>query len=209
MASATFTYTILTGTISTAGSIKNWVQHASIPSAQILEAAQQWIYQRLRIQEMMVEDAISISAAAYTATLPTGFIAPVYIKLDGDSDELDYVQENLLGRYVDPDGVVTTGRPSRWTIFDNLIQFDVANDDDDALAGDIVFYKTPDLLAETSNETNFLTDKFGMLLLDVCIAFGYKHRKRPEATSMFLLQEKAINEMNAYADMARRGQIMR
>lgn len=208
MASETFTYTILTGTISTPGSIKNWVQHSSIPAEQILEEAQQFIYQRLRIQDMIVREDISIGAGDYTAAIPDGFLDPVFIKLNGDNDELDYVQENLLGRYKDPDGVVAEGRPCRWSIYDNLLQFDVANDDDEALAGDIVFYKFPALL-NAGTQTNFLTDRFGRLLRQTCLAVGYEHRKRPEASTEFLLAEKAIGEANTTADMRRRGQIMR
>lgn len=209
MASTTFTYTILTGTISTPGSIRNWVQHASIPAEQILEEAQQRIYQRLRIQDMEVEEAISIPADAYTLALPSGFLDPLSLQLDGDTDPLDYVQENLLGRYVDSDGVVQTGRPQRWTLYNGLIQFDCANDDDDALTGDMVFYQFPDLLAATSNETNFLTDRFGGLLRRMCLAVGYEHRKRDEAREMLLAAEALIDSANATADMRRRGQIMR
>jgi len=209
VASATFTYSILTGGIATAGSIKNWAQYSLIPATQILEQAQQYIYQRLRIEDMTVEEPITIASDAYTMAKPTGFLAPVWIKLDGDYEELDYVHENMLKRYVDEDGVVEPGRPSRYSIFNNLIQFDVANEEDSSLNGDMLFYKTPDLLAADTNETNFLTDRFATLLLDTCIAFAYKHRRRPETNGQFLLAEKAINDANVAADFQRRGQLVR
>ena len=209
MASTTFTYTILTGAITQAGSIKNWVQHSSIPSDQILEEAQAFIYEQLRIPGMISTETISIAAAGSTLALPSGFLDPIYLKLDGDSDELDYVQENLLGRFTDEDGAIQTGRPARWTLIDDLIQFDAANDLTTALAGDIVFYKTPEALS-TSNETNFLTDRYPTLLRRACLAFGYEHRKRQDAfLQEVALVEAAIQRANAAGDMTRRGQIMR
>lgn len=211
MASANFTYSKLTAGIATPGSIRNWAQYSLIPADQILEEAQQFIYSLLRIQDMVTSVLVSIPPGGSSIALPTGFLDPIGLKLHGDSRELDYVQENLFGRYVDEDGTMDTGRPQRWTLFDNLIQFDVANDDDAALAGVMLYYKEPTYLAAAPDgpETNFLTDRFGRLLRQTCVAVAYEHRRRPEAASEYLLAEKAIAEANRVGDMRRRGQIMR
>lgn len=209
MASTTHTYAILTGTISTAGSIKNWVQHSSVPADQILAEAEAYIYAQIRVQDMITTAALTIASGAYTSSLPADFLDPVSIRLDEDSTDLDYVQENLLGRIVDEDGAVETGRPARWTLYDDTIHYDVANDESTALNGDIVYYKRPAALA-TANQTNFLTDKYPWLLRRACLMFGYEHRKRmTEFVSEQRLVDEAIMQVNRDADMHRRGQIMR
>jgi len=208
LASATFTYTILTGTISTSGSIRNWAQHAVIPVEQILEESQQWIYERLRHQSMIVAEPLLIAADAYTLTPPDDFLDPVSLTLWGDAGELDYVHENILKRYVDQDGIVQTGRPSRFSYYGDLIQFDCANDEAAGLTGELVYYQMPPLLSP-SIQTNWLTDRFGGLLRQTCTAKAYEHRKRPEASGAYMLAEKAINEANIASDFMRRGMLLR
>ena len=209
MASTTFTYDILTGTVSTSGSIRQWAQHAVIPVEQILEEAQQWIYERLRHQNMMTVETVATIADAYTLTPPDGFLDPIELKLWGDEKELDYVHENMLGRYVDQDGTIQDGRPQRYSYYGDLIQFDCANDGTDGtLNAELLFFKTPDLLSPLI-QTNWLTDRFGGLLRQTCTAKAYEHRKRPEASGEYMLAEKAINEANIASDFMRRGQLVR
>lgn len=213
MASTTFTYDILTGTVSTSGSIRQWAQHAVIPVEQILEEAQQWIYQRLRHQNMMAVETVAIAADAYTLTPPSDFLDPIELKLWGDDTALDYVHENMLGRYIDQDGEIQDGRPQRFSYFADLIQFDCANDgrEGDAngtLFAELLYYQMPPLLS-SSVQTNWLTDRFGGLLRQTCTAKAYEHRKRPEASGEYILAEKAINEANIASDFMRRGQLVR
>jgi len=208
MASTTFTYAILTGADTVPGSIKQWANSGQIPADQILEEAQQWIYARLRVREMIYSESVSIAEGASEVNYPVDFQDPLSFKLDGDQDDLDYVQENLLGRtYDDADHTVYTGRPQRWAVFDGMVQFDVAADD--AYTGRLVYYGTPPLLSG-SVQTNFLTDRYGFLLRKACLALAYDHRKRmDEAKAEFLLAEGHIAEVNMLADMGRRGQILR
>lgn len=206
MASATFTYTILTGTVSTSGSIRNWAQHAIIPVEQILEESQQWIYERLRHQKMIVEAPAPIAVGDSAVTPPADFLDPVSLTLWGDDRELDYVHENMLGRYRDSDGNYDDGRPARYSYFSDLLQLDCASDE--ALGATLVYYRMPDFLSP-SIQTNWLTDRFGGLLRQTCTAKAYEHRKRPEASGAYMLAEKAINEANVASDFMRRGQLLR
>lgn len=214
MASTTFTYTILTGAISTAGSIRNWTQHSSIPAEQILDEAQALIYTSLRVQEMIRTERVSIGAGLEYASLPDRFLDPIGFRLDEDKWELDYVQENLLGRERDADGAILTGRPERWTILTTdsdigRMEFDVANDETEALLGDMIFYRTPELLG-ASVQTNFLTDRYPTLLRRACLALAFEHRKRwAEFRDEVSLANDAIAAANIAGDMRRRGQLMR
>lgn len=208
MASTTFTYSILTGTVSTSGSIRNWAQHSMIPAEQILEEAQQWIYQRLRHQFMIAEETLTIEPGDYAIAPPDDFLDPVSLTLWGDDDELDYVHENMLGRYVDSDGDVQEGRPVRFSYYNDYLQFDAANDADTSLSAVLLYYRSPPLLS-AAVQTNWLTDRFGGLLRQTCLAKAYEHRKRPEMTAEFTLAEKSINEANVASDFMRRGQKVR
>lgn len=209
MASTTLTYGILTGAISVSGSIRHWAQHSSIPADQILEEAQAFIYQTLRVRWMSYETPISLPVGDHTLAVPDDFLDPIWLRFDGDTEDLDYVQENLLAREVDSEGVVEEGRPERWSIFNNLIQFNVKNGETAAIAGDLLYYRVPPLLSAL-NATNFLTDRFPTLLRRACLAFAYEHRKRmADFNTEILLVEAAIDRANATGDMARRGQIMR
>lgn len=201
-----FTYTILTGTEATVGSIRYWAQHASVPAEQILEEAQRWIFSRLRVREMIVSEEISIVTDASTIALPDGFQDPVALRLYGDSEDLDFVQENLLSRIYDDDGTLQTGRPNRWSIWDELIQFDVPSDDN--IGGILTFYGTPDLVSSGS-ETNFLCTRYPTVLRRTCLAMAYEHRKRDDFKAEYALAEAAIEQANATSDMGRRGQILR
>ncbi len=207
MASTTMTYTILTGAKSQEGSIKYFAQHGTVPAGQILDEAQAYIYERLRAREMTATVAISASAAADTISLPTGFLDPIKLQLDGYPDPLEYLHETLLDKFRDEDGDLYEGWPFEYAIWDEKIQFKWALDA--ALAGDFVYYKIPDALAASTNETNWLTDRFPTLLRRTCLMFSYEHRHRnAQFSTEAILVESAIEKANVAADMARRGQIM-
>lgn len=205
MASTTMTYTILTGDKSTEGSIRYWAQHSLIPAAQILEEAQAFIYERIRAREMRTEGAVSVADAGDTIDLPTGFLDPIKLTLDG-LGEIIYVHEDILEKLTDADGNLFEGPPTEYAIWDEKIQF--ARATDAAYAGDLLYYGTPAALSG-ANETNFLTDRFPTLLRRACLMYSYEHRHRPDLFQAELaLVEQAIRLANTAEDMSRRGQIM-
>lgn len=201
-----FTYTILSGAQTVVGSIRYWVQHTDLAVDQILEQAQQYIFMKLRVREMRVSETIAIATDESTLVIPTGFQDPISLRLYGDSEDLDYVHETMLSRQYDDDGTLQSGRPQRWAIFDELIQFDQPSDDD--IGGKLIYYGTPTFIA-SGTETNILTTRYPTVLLDTLIAFGYKQRKRDNFASQLALAEKAIMDVNAADDMGRRGQLLR
>lgn len=204
---AGFTYTILTGTKATEGSIKYWANHSLVPSDQVLTEAEAYIYQYLRIREMRTTAPIAISAGQSTFTLPTAFLEPIQLLFDGWADPLEYVHESLLRRYKDSTGALYTGEPCQWAIVDETGQLDTELVD--ALAGDMIYYATPTALSG-SNETNWLTDRYPTMLRYACMAFAYDHRKRrTDATEMRALCMGQIEAANTESDRGRRGQRLR
>tara|TARA_R110000822_G_scaffold92983_5_gene214271 strand:+ start:1084 stop:1704 length:621 start_codon:yes stop_codon:yes gene_type:complete len=202
---AGFTYTILTGTKATEGSIKFWGNHVSIPADQVLSEAEAFIYSRLRAREMIATAEISVAADASTFPLPTGFIEPIKLLPDGWGEPMPFTHENLLGRIRNTDGTLETGEPSEWTIANEQGEFD--SQLTDALEATMWYYKTPTALS-VSNETNFLTTRYPTLVRYACTAFAYDHRKRrTDASEMRMLAMNEINEANSEADRGRRGQV--
>ncbi|MEP0323308.1 hypothetical protein [Bauldia litoralis] len=206
MASSTSTYTILTSAKGVEGSIKYWANHDLIPAAQCLEEAQAWVYQRLRVREMIVRTPLALSASDETidldATAP-GFQQPIRLKLDGYG-KLEYKCEENFPDDRDSDGELPSGPPSCWTVIGTLIHLDTKLSA--AMNGDIWYYGTPDALA-AGNQTNFLTDKYPTLLRHACLARAYASRNRADMVTIEeTLAMAEINKANATNDDHRFGQ---
>jgi hypothetical protein len=191
----------------TEGSIRAWANHNLVPVTNILIEAEAWIYERLRVRDMIVTEEVSIAAGDGEMTLPTGFLEPLWLRFDGDAYEIDYVQENLLERQKDSDGELFEGHFAQYALINNRIEFDCAAEL--AIEGDFCFYKTPTSLG-VSNTTNFLTLRYPMLLRTVCtgLAYDYRHRTADRDHNL-KMAGGLILEANMLSDRARRGQVMR
>lgn len=202
------TFSALTGTKSTVGSIKAWANQATVPSEDILTEAQAWIYQRLRAPEMRSSASWSAGIAESGFALPSDFIAPIKLLLDGGSgDGLLYLHEELFKqRMRDPDGALyTSSWPSVWCINGGMnVMFDVALSE--ARAGDLEYYARPTALS-VSNETNFLVTNFPTLIRRACLMYAYEWLKDWAAhEKLTILSEQALELANQYGDNTRRGQ---
>lgn len=200
--------TLVAADKSTAGSIKYWANHDLVDAAGALILAEAWIYNRLRTRSMRDEATVELAEGDYYVALPTGFLAPVSLTWRGDDVPIKYVHENLLNRYRNPDtGLPDDGRPTRWTIFGEKLQFDIAADED--LTGDLICYAQPEALSG-SNTTNYLTERYPALLRAACTAYAYQDRKRTsDANDEFKRALGLIDEANAVEDMGRMGQVLR
>jgi hypothetical protein len=186
------------------GSIKNWVNHSILPSTTIVSEAQAWIYARLRVREMRMSGTVSLAIGDYSDALPAGFLDPISLKFDGDGAPIDLVTEDHLGRYIETDGTVQSGWPSRYAIFDEAFQFDSAADE--TMTGRLLYFGTPDELAASTNETNFLTARYPTLLRQACLAFAYESMKQADQQTYWISQaEKSMNEIPLFDDLSRRG----
>ena len=66
-------YTTLVSDNTTNGSIKYWINYSRIDAAGILTDAQAWIYQRLRVRDMLQTADVTISSGASTAAFPSDY----------------------------------------------------------------------------------------------------------------------------------------
>lgn len=200
----TINYTTLTAAKTTSGSIANWVNRSDAPVTNILTEAQAWIYERLRVREMLSSGTLAFSSDSASASLPSDFLDPVQVKVYNQTAELPYVDPAALAQDLDSGGSVRAGTPARYTILGTNAILDVKVSSSTSMA--LLYYATPTALG-TSNETNFLTTRYPTALRLACLAFAYQHLKDSErATANFALAEAAIKAANDSAENARRGQ---
>ncbi len=188
------------------GSIRNWCSHAALPSATILNQAQPWIYSRIRTRDMRTRYRWTVLAGVEELVLPGDFIEPINLYIDGQAADVKFLDEQLFRISRDQDGTLPEGWPAYWTVMGNRGVFDVQFDED--RSGDLWYYARPPLLNATTNISNYLTDRYPALLLQVCQAYAYKWLKRyDEANAEFAAAENECSVVNQQEDAGRRGQI--
>lgn len=198
-------YTTLTGSVTTAGSIRYAINFARVDADGILEEAQEWIYQRLRVRQMMATANVSISSAASTASFPTGYLDPIQFGIPGHVNTLRLKDAEWFRSHLgwDEDAALPEGPPSYWCDFDTTIQFDTKADQ--AYTAKMVFFKKPDLLSG-SNETNWLTDRYPTLVRRACLMFSAESRKEYEMMNNAELKAlQLIEDIKVESDLAMRG----
>ena len=198
-------WTTLTGSVSTAGSIKYAINYDRIDAEGILEEAQAWIYQRLRVRQMTATANVSISSAASTASFPTGYLDPIHLGIPGYINTIRLKDPEWFRAHMgwDESAVLPEGPPSYWCDFDTTIQFNTKADQ--AYTAKMVFFKKPDLLSG-SNLTNWLTDRYPSLLRRVCLMFAAEARKEFEMMNNAEIKAlQSIEEIKVESDLAMRG----
>lgn len=200
-----YTYSILTGDKSVSGSIRNWVNRSDVPAEQVLHEAQAFIYQSLRVREMMEADTITLALGESTADLPEGFLDPIEFTPFGWSAPLPFVHESGLRAYRDENGNLISGTPTRWRAFG--LRMEVNVEADAAFSGRLEYYDQPAFLAATTYETNFLTARYPTLLRVACLMFAYEHAKDgPQRDREAEAAIALIQAANATNELFRRGQ---
>lgn len=197
-------WTTLTGAKSTEGSIKNWVVRDNIPVTNILLEAEAWIYQRLRVREMVTSESFVFDAATNEEALPSGFLDPIEYRQWGAAEPLPYVHEATIDIQRDEDGNLVEGTPTQWTIIGETAY--VNYQCEEAFSGRLMYFKQPDALS-VSNTTNFLTRRYPTLLRVACMAFAFGHMKEWNARREHLAEaEKWLLEAGSTNESYRRGQ---
>jgi hypothetical protein len=201
-------YTTLTGAKTSEGSLKYWINYSKLDVGAALEDAQALIFQTLRVREMQAAATVSISSGSETAALPTGYLASLSMRDVTNNADLEHVQWEDLEQYRDfSSGDISTGKPCRYSVFNELFQFDTKADA--AITARVLYYKSPDQLSG-SNETNFLTTRYPHLLRAACLAAGYDQMRNTEAYTIAMQRMAAfIASINTQAEIDdHRGQFM-
>jgi hypothetical protein len=185
-------YTTLVADNTTTGSIKYWINYSRIDSAGILTEAQAWIYQRLRVPDMLTSADVSISSGASTAAFPSDYLDPMQLSIPGvvpriRLKEPEWFRSNLGW---DSTAVLPEGVPTYWTKIADLIQFNTKADQ--AYTAKLAYYARPAALSD-ANETNWLTDRYPTLLRRVCTMYAAEARK--EYDTMDRAEVRALKDI--------------
>lgn len=170
------TYTTLTGSKDTEGSIKYFVRHSKVPSTTILERAQDAIYSLLRVREMLTRTDGTIPLDASELTMPSGMLDPLALfrrgSYRGRIALFDQTQfEQMLGE--DEDNALFPGTPVRATFDGTKFYFDCLADQDYPYR---LWYIAKPAYLSASNETNFLTVRYPHVLEAMCKAYAWEER---------------------------------
>ena len=197
----------------TVGSIRNWVNNDEVPAATIVTEAEAWIYQRLRVREMIARvtgtlttsiDNIPLPADyqdsvkfMFTATATTAKFSPSFKPL---SDVLDAWNYDGTAR--------ATGLPRYWGLTGTSIQF---NDPADRnYPWHLEYYRIPPALSTaTASSTNFLTSRYPKMLRAACAAGAYEWlRNEKEKIYWQSVAAREIADASRTADLAYAGSDM-
>ena len=199
------TFTVLTGAKTVSGSIKSWQNYSKIDSEGVLLESEAMIFQSLRVREMRASETLTVKVGAAGVDLPDGFLDPLKLRdITNDSDISIKSEEMIEDLRSWTSGVLDSGDPSCFAIFDEQFQFDCATTTQ--WRARALFYKKPDVLS-TSNERSFLTDRYPHILRMACLATAarFSHDDEMYNREQRLLEAK-IQELNAMDEQSRRGQ---
>lgn len=195
-------YTTLVSSRSTDGSIKQFANKDDIPSAVILGEAEQFIYRRLRVRQMMAVATGTVTASATAVALPSRFIKPVAFWFTGTSArQLGHRPIVTVENWsYDGSGVVQASQPRNYGEDADNVVFDCMTD----AAYPYRFRHYAGLAPLSgSNTTNFITDRAPRLVRAACLwaANDYlKNQAEREYWAKVALSE--IEELNIESEMA-------
>ena len=198
-------WTTLTAAKTTLGSVANWLNRSDLPTDNILLEAEAWLYQYLRVREMLTAAPFTFDSAASTEALPSGFLDPLHFVPYEWGDALRYEGQETFKPPRDENGALfASSTPACWSILGETAYIDVLLDAN--FVGILTYYATPSALS-VSNTTNFLTRRYPRLLRRSCMAIGFEHMKdTSRAQEYYGLAMADIMEANKTNEMHRRGQ---
>lgn len=185
-------YTTLVAGTASEGSIKNWLNDDTLPSATILAEAEQWIYRRLRVRQMLVTDEGTATASQASVPVDFGYLETRHLALTGTDKAtlrqalMEHVESSIT---YDASGNRSTGKPTHYYDEGTALAFNVLTDK--AYTYRHIYYDTPAALS-TATTTNFLTARHPYMLRSACMMFATDFTKQDDRQ---LWEQRAYNEI--------------
>ncbi len=159
------------------GSIKSWVNHDDVPSAQCVTLAESLIYSRLRAREMLVVRADVIALNATTLALPSDYLETLSFRRIGDNAgkirvlDPQHFEERLA---FDSANALEAGVPTEAAVGGTSFFFNTKNDTTN-LPYRLWYYGRPTALATAGS--NWLTNRYEAILHAITLHYGFAFRK--------------------------------
>jgi len=196
-------YVTMISSKSTAGSIAAWVNDDNVvaQAADMVSDAEQAIYQRLRVREMLTSVTGTITASASTLTLPSDYRQSRFLRITGTDAALvdrKTLEEVQAAKSYDGSGSLSTGKPTIWHAAGTTLYFAVRADK--AYPYELWYYRELPALS-TATATNFLTNKYPRLLRCMCLAYANEFKKHEsEVVRWTQLASAEIQAANVESD---------
>lgn len=171
-------YTSLTGSQTTDGSIANWINHSSVQAVSdtIVSEAEAFIYRRLRHFKMLTSTTGTMSLSNQFIALPSDYLEDKTLYITG----VNYgkltrkTMEEVLASYVyDGSGNPVPSMPQIYFNDQTNINFDTIPDQ--TYPYQLFYYQQPAALS--SSITNFLTVTYPRLVRCACMAAACEFMK--------------------------------
>lgn len=169
-------YATLVAPKTTLGSIASWVNYsdAKLPVASILSEAQQFIFQRLRVNEMKEIQTLALTAGAASVAIPSRLLSVLNLQDQHMVRLRPRDIKSLIDRrsYDDNGAVIQADAPLFYSKTGTTLEFDMAPDANINLT--LTGFFSPYLLGDGTGgtvTTNFLTSKYPTLLRYACLMF--------------------------------------
>lgn len=201
-------YEILIADKRTNGSIRNAINNDRIPAAWVVQEAEAFIYERLRVREMLTSTTGTLTTSGTAITLPARYRGWRDFRFTGTSVGHVRLKDPATVRAAysyDSAGAFATGKPTMAYTFGTAAQFERGADQ--AYAWDLLYYQAlPPLNSGTNSNTNVLTDRGLRMMHLACMAFANEWFKQDADKKHFLaLAEGEIALMNAQGEMEQGG----
>lgn len=199
-------YTTLTGAKTVDESIANWVNNATVPAATVLTEAQAALYTSLRVRDMLARQEDTIAKDATTLALPARYLEAVAFHLTGNDAAVvkQRPKEEVEGDITWDGAARVAGTPTKF--YTDATDFVFDHRADKAYGYRVLYFQELAPLAATTNETNFLTDRYPRLLRMACLAAANEFLRDDEEKAYWLaLLQAEIEKANGQFDTEQRG----
>lgn len=178
------------------GSIQTWMDHDGVPSTLIVAMAEQWIYRRVRLREMLATHDGVIAEGADSVELPERYLEPKSLYLKGPyHGKVRHQLPEDIERYrsYDKAGDLIEGQPRFFYADGTHLQFEVRALEE--MGFRLSFYRQPEALS-AENPRNVLTEKGFRLLMAACMTFAHEwmedERERERWAAMAMAEAQAL-----------------
>lgn len=190
----------------TSGSIKRWVNNDAVDSAVVVEEAQSWILERLRVREMLTSStSLTMVVGTPTVTPPSNCISPLYWQITGpnaygaiEKRDAVHVESNIVFTST---ASRTNARPTMFYYDGSVFQLD--SPPDTAYTSRLLYYaKAATLVTTGTGTTNILTANYPRIMRQACMAMANEFLKdKAEKEYWLSLAADGISQANAQAEM--------
>lgn len=197
-------YTNLVASKSTDGSIQNWVNNDSFSATTVLSEAEDWIFRRLRVREMLSIATGNMVVGQDYIAVPSDFVASRSFYYSG-TEKVEIKHSTLdaieAARSYDASGNVSQGKPTTFYVDSTNAFFPIAPNA--TFPYRWRYYGQPTALGP-SNTTNFLTNQSPRLLRCICLAMANEFLKQDSDKLYWLrLAEGEIETLHVADDEVR------